>query len=82
MHYLTNDWDDFDEIANTAWRNTEFRSYMFATTDAADLNLVETPESKTIRRQKFEKEEGHHSKAVSSEVNTVEQEKKKEGVII
>jgi len=54
---------------------------MFATNDVADLNMIETPESKALRRQKFEKEGGHRSKAVSSEVDTVESEKK-EGVII
>ncbi|KAK7557779.1 histidine phosphatase superfamily [Phyllosticta citricarpa] len=45
LHFLTSDWDDFDQFKGTGWKNTEWRTYTFDTSSGAEASVVETPES-------------------------------------
>ncbi|KAK6346514.1 hypothetical protein TWF696_006639 [Orbilia brochopaga] len=45
LHYLSEDWDSYDDAAGTAWRNTEWRSYELIEGDKGEVLLNETAES-------------------------------------
>lgn len=40
----------------TSWRNTEYRSYHFATNDPVDVHLIETDESQLWRKLTLDNE--------------------------
>ncbi|KAJ6256232.1 hypothetical protein Dda_9067 [Drechslerella dactyloides] len=49
LHYLSEDWDSYDDAAGTAWANTEWRSYEMSDVGGR-IKLVETPDSLLRRR--------------------------------
>ncbi|KAF3905265.1 hypothetical protein ABW21_db0205227 [Orbilia brochopaga] len=50
LHYLSEDWDSYDDAAGTAWANTEWRSYRIQEING-EVKLVETAESLLRRRE-------------------------------
>jgi len=58
LHYLTEDWADYDNLQGTGWRNTEFRSYVFANGDDDNASIIETDESKERRKGARNHQEG------------------------
>ncbi|MCJ1446563.1 MAG: hypothetical protein MMC23_007068 [Stictis urceolatum] len=49
VHFLTEDWDDYNKLAGTGWLNTEFRSYEFVSEAGDNASIVETKESRKAR---------------------------------
>ncbi|KAF3942426.1 hypothetical protein ABW19_dt0205428 [Dactylella cylindrospora] len=58
LHYLTEDWEDYNEVHGTGWNNTDFRSYYFAGCLGGEISLVETNESKERRKKTRQTDEG------------------------
>lgn len=50
LHFLTEDWTDYDPLAGTGWTNTEFRTYEFL--DPADPTAPMTETEKSRNRRK------------------------------
>ncbi|EHY57932.1 hypothetical protein ABEF92_001703 [Exophiala dermatitidis] len=57
LHYLTNDWEDADNLSGTGWQNCEARTYVFENDFADDADgdayFVETMESRTKRGKNY-----------------------------
>ena len=51
LHYLTEDWEGYKKSWGTGWANCEYRSYRFKEEDDEDASLVETEDSKEMRRK-------------------------------
>ncbi|KAF1817266.1 hypothetical protein P152DRAFT_478285 [Eremomyces bilateralis CBS 781.70] len=54
LHYLTQDWSGYEEVAETGWENSEVRSFQFVDglrTDDDDAKIEETEESKQYREK-------------------------------
>jgi len=55
LHFLTEDWEDFDQKRGTGWANAEVRSYHFIagldSTDDENASIIETEESRSRRRK-------------------------------
>ncbi|KAF2139401.1 uncharacterized protein K452DRAFT_352640 [Aplosporella prunicola CBS 121167] len=51
LHYLTRDWEGFDGLAGTGWRNTEVRSFGLREEEGGEVGLVETEESRARRSE-------------------------------
>lgn len=49
VHYLTGDWEGFDEKRWTGWANMECRSYRVEDGEGGEVRLVETEESRSRR---------------------------------
>jgi len=50
LHYIIEDWAGRSNLLGNCWRNTEFRSYVFADEDEDNASVVETDESKERRK--------------------------------
>ncbi|KAK1810485.1 hypothetical protein LTR12_015138 [Friedmanniomyces endolithicus] len=50
LHFFTEDWSDSARFCGTGWANTEFRSYTFSQSEPSEAHLIETPESKKLRK--------------------------------
>ncbi|KAK4692386.1 hypothetical protein P7C71_g4807, partial [Lecanoromycetidae sp. Uapishka_2] len=50
LHYFTEDWTDFKESLGTGWANVEFRSYQFVDEKGDNASVVETKQSRELRR--------------------------------
>ncbi|TKA82808.1 hypothetical protein B0A55_01057 [Friedmanniomyces simplex] len=50
LHSFTEDWSDSDRFCGTGWANTEFRSYTFSDSEPAEAHIIETPESRKLRK--------------------------------
>jgi broad specificity phosphatase PhoE len=49
LHFLTQDWTDYDRFTGTGWTNTEWRTYQFLDLDDPEARMMETTESKARR---------------------------------
>lgn len=54
LHYFTEDWSDNARFVGTGWNNTEYRSYTFSQHQPEEAHLIETPESRSRRKQEEE----------------------------
>jgi broad specificity phosphatase PhoE len=51
VHYFTENWDGFDQVLGTGWKNAEYRSYEFVDPSGNDASasVIETEASKVRR---------------------------------
>ncbi|KAK8157591.1 histidine phosphatase superfamily [Phyllosticta citrichinensis] len=45
LHFLTGDWDGFDQFKGTGWANTEWRTYTIDPSSGTEASFTETSES-------------------------------------
>lgn len=49
LHYLTDDWEGYNDVEGTAWKNTHWRSYVLEKKAGGDWGLRETEASRERR---------------------------------
>ncbi|EPS43741.1 hypothetical protein H072_2263 [Dactylellina haptotyla CBS 200.50] len=70
LHYLTDDWADYDESMGTAWSNTDWRSYEVTKGEDGKVKLVEKQRGRELHSidgketEKAEVEAGGHNSKV------------------
>ncbi|KZF21160.1 putative phosphoglycerate mutase [Xylona heveae TC161] len=50
LHHFNQDWEGFDPVVGTGWKNCEFRTYEFVDEEGDNASLKETAESRERRR--------------------------------
>ncbi|KAK4984350.1 hypothetical protein LTR50_006646 [Elasticomyces elasticus] len=63
LHYFTEDWTGSQRYTGTGWANTEYRSYTFDPSNAANASMVETEESRRRREPHADKPLGKEEKS-------------------
>jgi len=58
----------------TSWRNTEYRTYHFATNDPVDVHLIETEESQIWRKLTLNDDDEQSKEEVADASSTTQRE--------